>query len=145
MRILPAQVLEGVQMPGGRETRLGAGDVEAGDLRRSRKAMHSSAISRDRAACRMAVSRIRARIGDRPSAAALVPAATPSSTACTTSVSARLRSVCSSGANRISAYTTPSAARSCTHSDATRINDSRVCITAVVCVKVSRYRSSEPE
>ena len=32
MRVLPAQVLERVQMPGGRETRFGTGDVESGHL-----------------------------------------------------------------------------------------------------------------
>ena len=69
----------------------------------SRNAMASSAISRDRAACRMAVSSSLARIRCPRRGRRVVPAATPSSTARTTSVSVRFRSVCSSGANRISA------------------------------------------
>ena len=46
--------------------------------------------------------------------------------------------MCSSGAKRISAYTTPSSARSSAHSAATRSSASRVCITATVWANVSR-------
>ena len=74
--------------------------------------------------------------------AVLVPG-TPVGT--TTSSSDRPRSRCCSGANRTSAYTTPSAARSCAHSLATRTSASRVCMTPTVCANVSRYRSSDPE
>jgi hypothetical protein len=102
MGVLPAHVFEGIEVPGGRETGFGAGNVESGDLLIA-KFDAQFAISRDRAACRMAVSSIRARITCPASAAAMVPAATPSSTARTTSSRVRLRSVCNSGANRISA------------------------------------------
>src|SRR5690349_10617864 len=108
----------------------------------SRYATASSAISIDRALCRIAVSSCRATIGRSATA---IPCSNPSRTASTTcsSVSPRVR--CCSGAYRTSAYTTPSAARSCTHSLATRLIASAVCITATVCSNVSRYRSSDPE
>ena len=46
--------------------------------------------------------------------------------------------MCSSGAKRTSAYTTPSLARSSAHSAATRTSASFVCITPTVCSNVSR-------
>ena len=82
----------------------------------SRNRIASSAISRDRAACRIAVTRQRT-VMVRPSLlAAFSPSAKPASTASTTASSDSPPSMCSSGANRISAYTTLSAARSSTHS-----------------------------
>ena len=116
-------------MAGRGESRLGAGDVEPddavvapphrdlGDLARSRLCAHGreQRVERDRT----------------PAAAARSdPSRKPSITAPTTSSSPSSPSVCSSGANRTSAYTTPSAARSSAHSAATRIKASRVCITA---------------
>ena len=89
-------------------------------------------------AWRIAVTRQRTVIA-RPSAlAAFSPSAKPASTASTTASSDSPPSMCSSGANRISAYTTLSAARSSTHSTATRYSASGVCITPTVCANGSR-------
>ena len=71
------------------------------------------------------------------------PRAKPSSIAWTASSSVSPRAVHSSGAMRTSAYTTPSAARSCAHSEATRMIASRSCMTPTVCSNVSRYSSSD--
>ena len=79
----------------------------------------SSAISSDRAAVRMAVSSAYT-VMLRPR----LPRRKPSSTASTTWSRLRPPVTCSSGANRTSAYTTPSAARSSAHSAATRISAS---------------------
>ena len=95
--------------------------------------VRESAISGDLAAVRMAVSRAYT-VMPRPS----LPCRKPSSTAWTTSSRLSPRSVCSSGANRTSAYTIPSAARSSAHSAATRRSASGVCITPTVCRKASR-------
>ena len=89
----------------------------------------------------MAVRRARITIGVRFAAAAAIPDSKPESTEVTTVSSSRPPSVCSSGAKRTSAYTTPSAARSSTHSLATRSSASLVCMTPTVCVKPSRYRT----
>ncbi|MDT5225677.1 MAG: hypothetical protein QOG19_3084, partial [Mycobacterium sp.] len=78
----------------------------------SRKRIASSAISRERAACRIAVTRHRTTMGPPCAAAACSPSTKPASTASTTSSSDNPRTMWSSGANRISAYTTESAARS---------------------------------
>jgi hypothetical protein len=59
--VLALQVLERVEVPGGREAGLGAGDVEPDDAQ-SRYLFASSAISRERAACRIAVSSAPTRI-----------------------------------------------------------------------------------
>ena len=104
----------------------------------------NSAISLDRAACRIAVTRVRTWIFRPRSAACAVPSANPRSTASTTSSRVRPASRCCSGAKRTSAYTTPSSARSSAHSRATRSRAAAVCITATVCVNVSRYRTKDP-
>jgi hypothetical protein len=69
----------------------------------SRWATASSAISRLRAACRIAVSRVRVRIGVPAAAASCSPSRNPASTASTTSRSVSPPSMCSSGAKRDSA------------------------------------------
>ncbi len=99
--VLAAQVLERVEVPGGREAGLGPGDVEPDDAARRGSATASSAISRraggvahrgeqgadpDRA-CRR-----------RPRSAS--PSRKPASTASTTSGSDSPPSMCSSGAKR---------------------------------------------
>ena len=122
MGVLPAQVFEGIQVPGGRKT-ASAPAMSKPATSRSRYSTASSAISRDRAAWRMAVSRARTRIWWPATAAAADPAANPSRTASITSRNDSPRSVCCSGAKRTSAYTTPSAARSWAHSDPTRTSD----------------------
>ena len=93
----------------------------------------SSAISSERAAVRIAVSSAYT-VMPRPA----LPIRKPSRTARTTSSRLSPPATCSSGANRTSAYTMPSAARSSAHSAATRVSASRVCITATVCWKASR-------
>ena len=65
--------------------------------------MANSAISRDRAACRMAVTRHRTVMVRPAAAAAFSPSANPASTASTTSPIDSPRSMCNSGANRTSA------------------------------------------
>ncbi len=92
-----------------------------------------SAISSERAAVRMAVSSAYT-VMPRPA----LPSRKPSSTPLTTCSRVSPPATCNSGANRTSAYTTPSAARSSAHSAATRIRASRVCITATVCWNASR-------
>src|SRR5277367_1563915 len=68
----------------------------------SRNRIASSAISRDSAACRIAVTRQRTTIGRSAAAAAFSPSAKPASTASTTSSNESPRLMCSSGANRTS-------------------------------------------
>src|SRR5688500_14548478 len=111
----------------------------------SRKRTANSAISCERAACRIAVSSVPIRIGRPAAAACSAPSAKPASTASTTCSSVSPRARCCSGAKRTSAYTTPSSARSSAHSAATRRNAGSVCMTATVCSNVAMYRSSEPE
>ncbi len=76
--VLPPEVLERVQVPGRREARLGPGDVEAGHARGRGSATTSSATSRERAACRIAVSRVPTRIGWPAAAASRSPSRNPS-------------------------------------------------------------------
>ena len=80
--VLALEVLEGVEVAGGRVARLGAGDVEVRRRRGRGSATASSAISIDLAWWRMAVSSGRTTI--RPPAAAM-PSSKPSCTAAMTS------------------------------------------------------------
>ena len=98
----------------------------------------SSAISIDRAAWRIAVTSVRTTIGWPAAAARCSPIRNPSSTARTTSSGVSPPAVESSGANRTSAYTTPSAARSSAHSAETRAIASGCCMTPTVWANVSR-------
>ena len=137
MRVLPAQVFEGVQMTGGRKARLGTGDVEPGDLLVpvSRRPARRSPATGRRAASRSAAHGPGSDARPRPPP---LPAAKPSSTACTTSASsspARRAVPARTAPRRRRPRRPPDPART---RDATRISASRVCMTPTVCVNVSR-------
>ena len=97
VEVLPLQVLERVQVPGGRVAGLGAGDVEADHARRRGTRTASSAISSSgpRAASRSAACRP-GSAGPAAAASAL-PSANPACTASTTCGSVSPRSRCCSG------------------------------------------------
>ncbi|CPU66532.1 Uncharacterised protein [Mycobacteroides abscessus] len=103
-----------------------------------RFATASSAISDQRSACRIAVTSCPTRMVRPSAAASATPCSMPDCTASTVSWRVRPRWRCCSGAQRCSAYTTPSRARSSTASRATRARASRVCMTAIVWSNVSR-------
>ena len=81
--VLALEVLERVQVPGGRVARLGAGDVEADHARVAVGAPPARRSPSTRAACRIAVSSWRTTI--RPAAPRPSPSPKPSLTASTTS------------------------------------------------------------
>lgn len=95
--VLATQVLEGVEVVGGREAVLGPGDVEADDPA-SRKATARSAASRTRSNIRMPQSRVPTRTGVPAAAALAMPVARPSWTVSTTSLIDSPPLVFSSGA-----------------------------------------------
>ena len=105
---------------------------------RSRYSTTSSAISSPCCACRMAVRSWPTTMGVPSSRASATPSSMPAWTASTVSASDSPPRRCCSGAQRSSAYTTPSAARSSTDSRATRARSCGRCMTATVCSNVSR-------
>jgi hypothetical protein len=102
VEVLPLQIFERVQVAGGRVARLGARDVEA-DHSDVAVAHGQFGDLLERAACRIAVSRVPTRIGVPAACACAEPSANPARTASTTSGSRRPRSRCCSGAKRTSA------------------------------------------